>query len=133
MKNTVDKDKLKKYISREPSDWMEQADYYEVNKDWLDKSSMIAIKILSTLRSLSLTQKALTESIGVTPQYINKVVRGQENLSLETICKIERSLGISLIKVPAYEASQVILDSFSTMPFSIPKIDSKPIGSKQHY
>ena len=46
MKNSVDKDKLKKYISREPSDWMEQADYYEVNKDWLDKSAMIAIKIL---------------------------------------------------------------------------------------
>lgn len=131
MKNATEKDILKKYISRGPSDWMEQADYYEVNRDWLDKSAMIAIKILSTLRSLSLTQKALAESIGVTPQYINRVVKGQENLSLETICKIERSLGINLIEVPTYEASQVIIDSFSTLPFSIPKIVSKPIGSKK--
>ncbi len=131
MKNTVNKEKLNKYISRGPSDWMAQADYYEVNKDWLNKSALIAIKILSTLRIQSITQKALAESIGVTPQYINKVVKGYENLSLETICKIERSLGISLIAVPSYESSQVILDSFSTMPFSIPKIESKPIGSKK--
>ncbi len=71
-----------------------------VNKEKLNKSALIAIKILSTLRSQSMTQKALAESIGVTPQYINKVVKGYENLSLETICKIERSLGISLIVVP---------------------------------
>ncbi|HOF21100.1 MAG TPA: helix-turn-helix transcriptional regulator [Bacteroidales bacterium] len=130
MKDTA-KNKLNKYISRESLDWMAQADYYEINKDWLNKSALIAIKILSTLRSQSITQKALADSMGVTPQYINKVVKGYENLSLETICKIERSLGISLISVPSYESSQVILDSFSTVPFSIPKIESKPIGSKK--
>ncbi|NLA49808.1 MAG: helix-turn-helix transcriptional regulator [Bacteroidales bacterium] len=131
MKSAVNKEKLNKYIDRGISDWKIQADYYEINKDWLNKSALIAIKILSTLRSQSMTQKALAESIGVTPQYINKVVKGYENLSLETICKIERSLGISLIVVPAYESSQVILDSFSTAPFSISKTESKPIGSKE--
>lgn len=131
MKNSVNKEKLKKYITKEPSDWMAQADYYEVNKDWLDKSAMIAIKILSTLRSQSITQKALAESIGVSPQYINKVVKGYENLSLETICKIERSLGIALIAVPTYEASQVIVDSFSSVPYSITRNESKPIGSEK--
>ena len=108
--STAYKEKPKKYISREQSDWMIQADYYEINKDWLNKSALIAIKILSTLRSQSMTQKSLAESIGVIPQYINKVVKGHENLSLETICKIERSLGISLIVVPAYESSQVVMD-----------------------
>jgi len=131
MKSTVNKEILNKYIFREPSDWLAQADYYEVNKDWLNKSALIAIKILSTLRSQSKTQKALAESIGVSPQYINKVIKGYENLSLETICKVERSLGISLIAVPSYESSQVILDSFSTMPFSISKNESKPIGFKK--
>jgi transcriptional regulator with XRE-family HTH domain len=37
--------------------------------------------------------------MGVSPQYINKVVRGKENLSLETICKLEHALGIQLIQV----------------------------------
>ena len=105
------KDKIKSYIAEDPSTWLEQAERYESNKEWLDKSALIAIKILSTLRSQSITQKTLAESIGVSPQYINKVVKGQENLSLETICKIEKSLGISLITVPTYESSQVIVDS----------------------
>ncbi len=41
--------------------------------------------------------------MGVTPQYINKVVKGRENLSLETISKIEKALEISLVEVPEYE------------------------------
>lgn len=35
----------------------------------------------------------------VSPQYVNKIVKGKENLSLETIAKIEEALGISLISV----------------------------------
>jgi transcriptional regulator with XRE-family HTH domain len=129
MANSLNKEKLKKHISQEPSNWQKQADFYEINKDWLDKSALIAVKILGTLRSQSMTQKDLADSVGVTPQYINKVVKGYENLSLETICKLERSLGISLITVPAYESSQVIVDSFTPIPFSIPKYESKPIGT----
>lgn len=131
MKSTTKKEKLNEYILREPSDWMSQADYYEVNKDWLDKSALIAIKILSTLRSQSITQKALAENIRVSPQYINKVVKGQENLSLETICKIEKSLGISLISVPTYESTQVIANSFTYASYAINRNESKPIGSEK--
>jgi transcriptional regulator with XRE-family HTH domain len=131
MKNSVNQEKLKKYITKEPSNWMAQADYYDLNKDWLDKSALIAIKILSTLRSQSITQKVLADNIGVSPQYINKVVKGHENLSLETICKIERTLGIALISVPTYEVSQVIVDSFSSVPYFITRNESKPIGSEK--
>lgn len=131
MKNLKIKDRIKSYILEEPSNWFEQAEQYENNKEWLDKSALIAIKILSTLRSQSITQKALAENIGVSPQYINKVVKGQENLSLETICKIEKSLGITLVAVPVYESSQVILDSFTPNPYFISKNFSKPIGSEK--
>jgi len=41
--------------------------------------------------------------MGVTPQYINKIVKGKENLTLETIAKIEKALGITLIEVPSFE------------------------------
>jgi len=123
------REKLNKYISDKPSKWIEQADKYEIDKDWLDKSALIAIKILSNLRSQSITQRKLAESIGVSPQYINKVVKGHENLSLETISKIERSLGITLVAVPTYEKSQVITDSFIPSPSVITRNNSKPFGS----
>lgn len=125
------KERIKSYVLNEPSNWMEQADRYEINKEWMDKSALIAIKILSTLRSQSITQKTLADNIGVSPQYINKVVKGQENLSLETICKIEKSLGITLVSVPVYENTQVILDSFAPNPYFISKNFSKPIGSEK--
>lgn len=128
---TINKEKLKKYISKGKSTWLDHADFYEGNKEWLDKSALIAVKILSTLKSKSITQKELAEEIGVSPQYINKVVKGFENLSLETICKIEKSLGITLVSVPSYESSQVIADSFLPFSDAISRNMSKPIASEK--
>lgn len=33
-----------------------------------------------------------------TQQYISKMLKGQKNMSLETICKIENTLGFEIIK-----------------------------------
>jgi transcriptional regulator with XRE-family HTH domain len=115
------KNKISKLIVNEPSNWMAQVEYYEKNKAWLDKSAEIAVRILSALRKLSLSQKDLAEMTGVSPQYINKVVKGQENLSLETICKIERALGVNLVEVPVFEDTQVI--SQVEEPFSVSYTD----------
>ena len=52
-----------------------------------------------------MTQKDLAEIMNVSPQFINKIVRGQENLSLETIGKLSRALGIKLIEVVAPKSS----------------------------
>ncbi|MCF8226228.1 MAG: helix-turn-helix transcriptional regulator [Bacteroidales bacterium] len=59
-----------------------------------------------------MSQKKLAEDMGVSPQYINKVIKGKENLTLETISRIESVLGTTLIEVPSFESSQV----FSTEP-----------------
>ena len=55
-----------------------------------------------------MTQRKLAEKMGVSPQYINKVVKGKENLTLETIAKIEDVLGITLIEVTFAEVGQTI-------------------------
>mgnify|MGYP003596753126 FL=1 len=105
MKKSGTTERISKYVADGRSDWMQQVEYFEKNREWLDKSAEIAVRILSTLSRLSLSQKDLAERTGVTPQYINKVVKGSENLSLETICKIEKALKISLVEIPANEAS----------------------------
>lgn len=102
-KNKEIKNKLKSRISNKKSNWLEQAEYYEKNKDWLDKSALIAIKILRHLRANKITQKDLAERLNVSPQYVNKIVKGKENLSLETITKIERLLDLKLVEVLKYE------------------------------
>lgn len=45
-----------------------------------------------------MTQRALAEKMNCTQQYVSKVLKGRENLSLETLCKIENALGIKILQ-----------------------------------
>lgn len=53
--------------------------------------------MLSKMEELELTQKALAQRMGCSQQYLSKILKGQENLSLETICKIEGALSLQLL------------------------------------
>ncbi len=101
-------DRIKKIASEEKTGWLKQAEYRQENKAWRRRSFQIAVRILREIRkqkeTIGLTQKKLALEMGVSPQYINKIVKGQENLTLETISKIEDVLGIRLIEVPEMEA-----------------------------
>jgi transcriptional regulator with XRE-family HTH domain len=57
------------------------------------------LRILTELKTKSISQVKLAEMVGCTPQYINKVLKGTENLQLEIIVKIENALETSLIHV----------------------------------
>ena len=84
-------------ISIGKSDWLEKAKERQKNKDWLKKSQKIALKILQTLRDKKMSQKQLAKLIDVSPQQINKIVKGNENMTLGTITKLENALGIKLL------------------------------------
>lgn len=92
-------DKFNSLISQNTSNWQENAKYQEENEEWLDISAKIALKVLRKLRKDNLSQKELAERMNVSPQQISKVVKGGENLTLETICKLENALGIKLIEI----------------------------------
>ena len=79
--------------------WREKVEYRKKNRDWLRKSAQIAVKILRVLREEKITQVQLAEKMSVSPQQINKIIKGQENLTLETIGKIETALGIELVTI----------------------------------
>ena len=83
------------------SNYLQNAKFRMENKKWLKYSSNISLRIIAALEeNKNMTQKALAEIIGVSPQYINKILRGQENLSLSTIAKISDALGVELISFP---------------------------------
>jgi plasmid maintenance system antidote protein VapI len=95
--------KLDKIGSQKSSDWIEKAEWEISNEGWLDKSAKIALKILRTIRKKNITQIKLAELLNVSPQHISKIVQGKENLTLETISKIEKVLNITLINIPGYQ------------------------------
>lgn len=102
-------DKLNSLISEKKSGWLDKAKWREENEAWLDISFSIAVKMLGVLRENEksnvspMNQKELAEAMNCSPQYINKVLKGTENLQLETILKIGSILDIQLIKVPKIE------------------------------
>ncbi|OQP48973.1 hypothetical protein A4H97_29245 [Niastella yeongjuensis] len=89
--------KLAELESNESSDLLEKIKYRIENREWLRRSAIIAVKVLSALKAQKLTQKDLAERMDVSPQQISKIVKGQENLTLETIAKLELILGIQII------------------------------------
>lgn len=72
-------------------------------KHWRTEISIIAFRILYTLEERGMTQKDLAEKMGKSPQWINKIVKGQQNLTIGTMKELEGALGISLFQIPEYK------------------------------
>jgi transcriptional regulator with XRE-family HTH domain len=98
------------------SNYLQNAKFRIENKKWLSYSSNIALRVLAALEeSEEMTQKTLAEKVGVSPQYINKVLKGQENLSLQTIAKLSEALNMELITFPKFLFDQPINKVFKTI------------------
>lgn len=92
------KNKLSSYTSATPSKWREKAEARSANKEWLRYSQRIAMMMLDKMDELGLTQKSVAERMGCSQQYISRVLKGTENLSIETISKIESALGLQILE-----------------------------------
>ena len=97
---------LESKASKTPSKLGERIEWRRKNRGWLKKSQKIALAIMDEMENQKMTQKELAARLEVSPQYVNKVLRGTENLSIETIDKIERALGMELISIPDAHSKQ---------------------------
>jgi transcriptional regulator with XRE-family HTH domain len=102
MTNNQKLENFEKLVSNDTSGFLSKLAYYKANKKWLDQSSNIAINVLLSLKQKGWSQKQLAENMKVSAQQINKIVKGKENLTLETISKLENALGIVLIETISY-------------------------------
>lgn len=90
--------RLSKYASETPSKWKAKAETRQKNKEWLRYSQWIAMMMLDKMEELGMTQKTVAMRMGCSQQYISRVLKGTENLSIETISKIETALGLQILK-----------------------------------
>lgn len=111
------KEKLSGITTSEPSKAVEHLRQKEA-KPWLRVySTHIARRVLAILReNKDLNQGKLAESLNVSKQYINKMVKGQTNLTLETIYKLSKALNTELISFPQYEYS--VIEKINTIEIS---------------
>lgn len=109
--------------SLKQSNFVTTAAQWEADETWKEKSQDIALELLEYMDEKKLTQKAFAELMGVTPQAVNKWLRGQENFTLETIGKMERVLGRNLIQVvSAEESSTMVIDELKPITQPYPSV-----------
>jgi hypothetical protein len=87
-------------IAEVDNSWQDDVVYYEQNQVCLDDSANMAVRILRILRAnkergkYPSSQQELAEVMNVSPQEINKYVRGTENITPEIIGHISSVIGI---------------------------------------
>lgn len=101
---------LRAHQSTEKSHWREQAQWNVENWGWIRHSTQIALKARGRMRDLGITQKDLAERMGCSQQYVSLILQGKENLTLETISKLEKAIDMDIL---AYTSSQSIVDGYS--------------------
>lgn len=87
---------LSKFQSPQPSQWREQAQWRLDNEDWLECSAQIALNILNRMEETNVNEAQLANTLGISINELMKILSGNENLSLKTICQIEKALNIKL-------------------------------------
>ena len=55
------------------------------------------MQMLDKMEQMKITQKQLAKRMNCSQQYISKILKGKENLSLETLTKIENALDIQIL------------------------------------
>lgn len=78
---------LQKLAGRE-SEAVKNAKERIKSREWLKESQKLAIRILMRLDDLNWTQVKLADELGVTPQYVNKLLKGKEKFGWDNLIAI---------------------------------------------
>jgi len=97
------------------------------NRSRLRESQGIALKVLEKLDELDWTQRRLAEELGVSPQQITKIVRGKENLTLETQVKLQEVLDIPILASYYEKEVEERADSFK-QDLDVLFVNSPPVS-----
>lgn len=85
---------------RKVSSWMTETTSSINNEEEIIAIKKIVLKVIRYMEAHNLTQKQLAEMLGVSPQYVNKFLHGQEDIKVSTALRYGKILGINLIEIP---------------------------------
>lgn len=92
-------DYLLKNQGKTPSQWREEAEWRRNNAAWLRYSQHIAVILLSYMKKENLTQQGMADRLHCTQQYVSRILKGKENMTLEVIANVEQALNVQLINL----------------------------------
>ncbi len=130
MKCNIDKlNEIAKPMSQKAID---SAKFRKDNREWLTVSLKIAIKIRKILKDKNLKQIDLAERMGVSPQQVNKILSGKENLCIETITKVAKALELSFSQITDIERKKISNDA-ALVVNKVEEVDYTPMPTNSTF
>lgn len=111
-------EKLNELATDRSKEVIRKSEELEKNRNWLRMSRMIALAIRYHLRKAEITQKAFADMLGVSPAYVGKLLKGNENLTLETICRVQDVIGDNLVSIHRPYEWKVSISSYNINSFN---------------
>lgn len=94
------------YISGFDDSWKKDFQLQIENEEAEDFFFELAVRIMTRLDELGWKKSKFAEELGVSKQYVSKVLRAKENLGVNTIYKMSKVLGIKLMQIPPLKLQQ---------------------------
>lgn len=88
---------LKEHQSKDASQFEADAQWEKENETWLRWSRSVATTIINYMQQNHLTRADVAEKLGVSPQYVSKILSGTVNFSFKTVAELQTKLGINCL------------------------------------
>lgn len=108
------KEKFQSLVSRQSNNIVANNKARIKNRARLRAAQDIALKVLDRLDDLNWKQIDLAKQMNVSAQQVNKIVSGRENLTLETIVKLEDVLDISILHSTHDKKQKIEIAEYTT-------------------
>lgn len=85
---------LESHQSEQSSTFMEDVMRRKKDETWMKWSRGIALSIVDHMQKNGLSRNDVAKALGVSPQYVSRILSGTTNFSFKSIAEIEKKLGI---------------------------------------
>lgn len=90
---------LESHQSETKCRFTENAQWRKDNATWLRWSRQVALLIVDYMQENGMKRADVAKKLGVSAQYVSKLLSGSENLSFKTIANIEEKLEITCLHI----------------------------------
>lgn len=140
------REKFLELVSKEKNNTSSKNKERIAKRAMLRESREIAFKVLERLDELGWKQKQLATKMDVSPQYVNKLVKGKENFTLETLVKLQQILDIAIlanyqekkeqvsVEFKGEEETAIVQTVFAfSYAFNVPLVIGESVEVKSNY
>ena len=107
-----EKEKLRKLSSGTSLGWLDDARFIEENEEMLAMSAKVAMAILKVMKQQKLSNRALAQKLGISPQSVGKQLSGNANFTFETLQKYGKALGMKFDIVPRVNGRALLEEDY---------------------